>query len=134
MEVSRDQLLHNGYHCAVEATIDIIGGKWKSVILYHLMSGKKRFNELRKLIPGVTQRMLTLQLRELERDGIIHREIYKQVPPKVEYSLSDFGESIVPVIELMMKWGNEHLDDILSAREKAETEATETPQLRYTTK
>ncbi|MDI3409870.1 helix-turn-helix domain-containing protein [Bacillus sonorensis] len=97
-----------GYSCPVEATIDIIGGKWKSVILFHLIDGKKRFNELRRLIPGVTQRMLTLQLRELERDGIVHREIYKQVPPKVEYCLTEFGKTLIPIINQMMNWGMSH--------------------------
>lgn len=94
----------DGYSCPVEATIDIIGGKWKSVILYHLIDDKKRFNELRRLIPGVTQRMLTLQLRELERDGIVCRTIYKQVPPKVEYSLTEFGKTLIPIIRQMMNW------------------------------
>ncbi|AJY75149.1 winged helix-turn-helix transcriptional regulator [Paenibacillus beijingensis] len=86
-------------------TLDVIGGKWKGVILYHLLDGKKRFNEFRRLYPGMTQFMLTLQLRELERDGIIHREVYKQVPPKVEYSLTDFGKTLEPVIVAMKEWG-----------------------------
>ncbi|MEK5500319.1 winged helix-turn-helix transcriptional regulator [Bacillus sp. FSL M8-0168] len=108
-----------GYSCPVEATIDIIGGKWKSVILFHLIDGKKRFNELRRLIPKVTQRMLTLQLRELERDGIVHREIYKQVPPKVEYRLTDFGQTLIPIINQMMNWGVSHADKIEEARKQS---------------
>ncbi|ASB87562.1 helix-turn-helix domain-containing protein [Bacillus sonorensis] len=108
-----------GYSCPVEATIDIIGGKWKSVILFHLIDGKKRFNELRRLIPGVTQRMLTLQLRELERDGIVHREIYKQVPPKVEYCLTEFGKTLIPIINQMMNWGMSHAGKIDEARRKS---------------
>ncbi|MBH0171119.1 MAG: winged helix-turn-helix transcriptional regulator [Bacillota bacterium] len=110
----------HGYSCPVEATLDIIGGKWKSVILYHLIDGEIRFNELKRLVPGITQRMLTLQLRELERDGIIHREVYKQVPPKVEYSLTSFGETLIPIIQSMLQWGIEHTDKIVHHREQAE--------------
>ncbi|NPC91842.1 helix-turn-helix transcriptional regulator [Bacillus sp. WMMC1349] len=111
-----------GYSCPVEATIDIIGGKWKSIILFHLIDEKKRFNELRRLMPSVTQRMLTLQLRELERDGIVHRKIYKQVPPKVEYSLTDFGETLVPIINQMMNWGKVHASTINNIRKKSAVE------------
>ncbi|MBU8610629.1 MULTISPECIES: winged helix-turn-helix transcriptional regulator [Bacillus] len=93
--------------CPVAVTVNVIGGKWKALILYHLLSGPRRFNELRKLLPDATQRMLTLQLRELEGDGIIHREIYKQIPPKVEYSLTKLGESLKPLILVMRDWGEE---------------------------
>ncbi|MGP7818571.1 winged helix-turn-helix transcriptional regulator [Niallia sp. 01092] len=99
--------------CPVELTLSVIGGKWKGVILYHLINGEKRFNELRRICPNITQRMLTLQLRELEKDGIIHREVYHQVPPKVEYSLTDFGKSIVPIILLMKDWGEEYRNLLL---------------------
>ncbi|TKI58167.1 helix-turn-helix transcriptional regulator [Brevibacillus antibioticus] len=94
--------------CPVETTLDVIGGKWKGIILYQLLNGTKRFNEFRRLNPGITQFMLTLQLRELERDGIIHREIYKEVPPRVEYSLTDFGRTLEPVIMLMKAWGESY--------------------------
>ncbi|WP_208587037.1 winged helix-turn-helix transcriptional regulator [Gracilibacillus suaedae] len=94
--------------CPVEATLDVIGGKWKGVILYHLIEDKKRFNELRRLMSGITQRMLTLQLRELEADGVIHREVYPQVPPKVEYSLTEFGRTLEPIILLMRDWGENY--------------------------
>lgn len=94
--------------CPVETTLDVIGGKWKGIILYQLLDGTKRFNEFRRLNPGITQFMLTLQLRELERDGIIHREIYKEVPPKVEYSLTDFGRTLEPVIMSMKAWGESY--------------------------
>ena len=100
------------YGCPVEATADIIGGKWKAVILYYLFQGSKRFNELRRLLPEVTQRMLTLQLRELEQDGIVHREIYKEVPPRVEYSLTEFGTSLGPIIVQMLDWGEEYMEQI----------------------
>ncbi|MEQ6077029.1 winged helix-turn-helix transcriptional regulator [Bacillus subtilis] len=108
--------------CPVETTLDIIGGKWKGILLYHLIDGKKRFNEFRKLYPKITQRMLTLQLRELERDGVIHREVYKQVPPKVEYSLTEFGRTLEPVILHMKDWGEKYKDriDKLKAARKAE--------------
>ncbi|MED4209435.1 helix-turn-helix domain-containing protein [Priestia megaterium] len=102
--------------CPVETTLDVIGGKWKGIILYHLIDGKKRFNEFRKLYPAITQRMLTLQLRELEKDGIVHREIYKEIPPKVEYSLTEFGRSLEPIILLMKDWGETHKNRIISAR------------------
>ncbi|MCR2806405.1 winged helix-turn-helix transcriptional regulator [Paenibacillus soyae] len=94
--------------CPVEYTLDVIGGKWKGIILYHLISGEKRFNEFRKICPAITQRVLTLQLRELEEDGVIHREAYNQIPPKVEYSLTEFGRTLVPIILLMRDWGNAH--------------------------
>ncbi|UII56150.1 helix-turn-helix transcriptional regulator [Cytobacillus spongiae] len=104
------------FSCPVEGTVDVIGGKWKSVIIYHLLDGKKRFNELKKLNNGITQRMLTLQLRELETDGIVHREVYPVVPPKVEYSLTEFGQSLEPLILMMREWGSIHMEKVLSNR------------------
>lgn len=92
------------YSCPVEATLDVIGGKWKGVILYHLAE-TRRFGELQRLIPGINRRMLTLQLRELESDGLVHREVYREVPPKVEYSLTEFGETLTPLILQMRDWG-----------------------------
>ena len=94
------------YGCSVEAALDVIGNKWKGVILFHLLDGKKRFNELRRLIPSVTQRMLTLQLRELEHDEVISRKVYPEVPPKVEYSLTSFGMELKPLLFLLRKWGD----------------------------
>jgi len=108
--------------CPVETTLDVIGGKWKGIILYHLIDGKKRFNEFRKLHPCITQRMLTLQLRELERDGVIHREVYKEVPPKVEYSLTEFGRTLEPIILLMKDWGEKHKDRINKIETTPKTE------------
>lgn len=93
------------YACPVNTTLELIGGKWKVVILYQLTIQTQRFNELRRLIPDITQRMLTLQLREMEHDGLIHREVYPVVPPKVEYSLSDFGRTLLPVVQSMHDWG-----------------------------
>lgn len=100
------------YTCPVEAPANILGGKWKSVIVYYLFQGSKRFNELRRLLPDVTHRILTLQLRELEQDGIIRRKIYHEVPPKVEYSLTPFGASLGPIILQMLEWGEQYLEHI----------------------
>lgn len=95
------------YGCAVEAALDVIGGKWKGVILFHLLDGTKRFNELRRLVPSVTLRMLTLQLRELENDKVIARTVYPQVPPKVEYALTEFGLSLKPILLGLRAWGQQ---------------------------
>lgn len=95
--------------CSVEATLEVIGGKWKGVILYFLMQRTHRFGELRRLLPNITQRMLTQQLRELEEDGVITRTVYAEVPPKVEYSLSKFGKSLEPIVKMMGEWGDLHL-------------------------
>jgi len=94
--------------CAVEITASIIGGKWKPMILFFLEGGTRRFGELRRLIPKTTKKMLTQQLRELERDGIIRRKIYAQVPPKVEYSLTRHGRSLKPILRSMSAWGEDH--------------------------
>ncbi len=96
-------------NCPVEAALNIIGGKWKAVILFQLSQGTKRFNELRRALPNVTQRMLTNQLRELERDGMVARKVYAQVPPKVEYSLTELGRSLEPVLFKLWDWGEDHI-------------------------
>ena len=96
--------------CPVEAALEVIGGKWKGVILFHLIEcGVHRFNELHRLMPDVTQRMLTKQLRELEADGLISRTVYPQVPPKVEYAMTEHGQSLLPVLRALQAWGTEHL-------------------------
>jgi DNA-binding HxlR family transcriptional regulator len=95
--------------CSVEAAIGLIDGKWKSVILFHLLSGTLRFNQIRRHIVNVTPRMLTNQLRELESDGLIERKIYAQVPPKVEYSLSPLGRSMEPVLTALKAWGDANI-------------------------
>lgn len=109
--------------CPVEATLAIMGGKWKPLILFYLMEQTRRFNELRRLIPHVTQQMLTLQLRELERDGIVHRHIYAEIPPKVEYSLTEKGRSLEPILQLMLQWGLDNVRNEGNLVEAAETEA-----------
>jgi DNA-binding HxlR family transcriptional regulator len=107
--------------CPVELCTEIIGGKWKGEILFILFTGKKRHSELRKLIPGTTQRMLTTQLRELEADGVIERKIYAQVPPKVEYSISERGQSLKPIIDAMWLWGKSFLDTLPKNQTKLPT-------------
>ena len=91
--------------CGVEATLSVLGGVWKPVLLYHLLRGKLRFNALCRLTPRATQRMITLQLRELENDGVLRRIVYPEVPPKVEYELTEFGLSLEPVLLSMRAWG-----------------------------
>lgn len=94
------------YSCPVELALQIIGGKWKPVILYHLgEDGTLRFSELRRIMPAITQKILTRQLRELEADGLVHREVYPQVPPMVEYSLTDFGQNVMPLLKQLCQWG-----------------------------
>jgi DNA-binding HxlR family transcriptional regulator len=92
----------------VKLTASIIGGKWKPTLLFHLEGRKRRFCELQRLIPGLTKKMLTQHLRELEHDGIVHRKVYAEVPPRVEYSLTRHGESLKPILKLMSAWGNRH--------------------------
>ena len=94
--------------CPIKTTLDVIGGKWKPLIRFFLKDGAKRFSDLRRSVPDVTQKMLTDRLRELEKDGIVHREIYPQVPPKVEYSLTAYGKTLSPILEAMATWGIKH--------------------------
>jgi len=95
--------------CPVEATLELIGGKYKTLILWHLSEGKLRFSQLQKLISGATAKMLTQQLRELEAEKLVHREVYPVIPPKVEYSLTDLGCSLMPVLMAMRDWGAGYL-------------------------
>jgi DNA-binding HxlR family transcriptional regulator len=111
-EVRRDW-----HYCEVATTLDVMGGRWKAVILFHLMDGTKRFSELARKLPGVTQRMLTLQLRELQRDGVIERAIYAEMPPRVEYSLTEFGHTLTPVLIAMRDWGRSQRAILVARRE-----------------
>ncbi len=95
--------------CPVEATLDLIGGKYKALILWHLSEGKLRFSELKKAIASATPKMLTQQLRELEAQNLIHREVFPIVPPKVEYSLTELGQSLLPILKQMRDWGADYL-------------------------
>lgn len=97
--------LKNKYSCSMELTMDLIGGKWKIRILWYLNMGTKRFSEIKRLIPDITPKMLTTQLREMERDNLITRKVYPQVPPKVEYSITKYGKSLQITLEEMCKWG-----------------------------
>ena len=97
------------YKCPVTATLGVIGGKWKPVILYILSGGTKRFNEIKRHLPDATQKMLTQQLRELEADEIIVRKVYAEVPPRVEYSLSEKGLTLTPLLKQMSLWGQQHV-------------------------
>jgi DNA-binding HxlR family transcriptional regulator len=100
------------YNIPVEATLEIIGGKWKCVILCHLTHGKKRTNELKRLMPNITQKMLTQQLRELEDDGVINRIVHQQIPPKVEYELSEYGWSLQTILDSLCAWGEGHITKV----------------------
>ena len=97
--------LNNKSGCSVEVTLSVMGGTWKPIIIFNLLRGKKRFMELSRAIPSATQRMLTLQLRELEADGIVLRTIYPEVPPRVDYELTELGMSLQPVLAAMKAWG-----------------------------
>jgi DNA-binding HxlR family transcriptional regulator len=98
------------FHCAMDVTMRYIGGKWKTVVLWYLRKDKKRFSELRKLIPNITEKMLSLQLKDLEKDGDVTRKVYPEVPPRVEYYLTPFGISMIPMLEEIAKWGR-HLSE-----------------------
>ena len=95
-------------NCPAEYTLRMIGGRWKIPLIFHLLSGAKRFSELARTLGGVTQKMLTQQLREMERDGLVERKVFAEVPPRVEYSLTPLGESLKPVVDSMCRWGVAH--------------------------
>jgi DNA-binding HxlR family transcriptional regulator len=98
---------HRGklYHCALDITMDYIGGKWKSVVLWYLIKNKKRFGDLKKLIPDITEKMLSIQLRQLEKDGLISRKVFPEVPPRVEYTLTPEGKTLTKVLTEIASWG-----------------------------
>ncbi|AJA49573.1 transcriptional regulator, HxlR family [Clostridium pasteurianum DSM 525 = ATCC 6013] len=95
-------------NCPIDLTINILSGKWKIAILWNLSKGAVRFNELKRMLPGITHKILTMQLRELERDKMIYRKVYNEIPPKVEYGLTEVGKSIRPVLKSMCDWGKEY--------------------------
>ena len=100
------------YSWPIEATLDVIGGKWKPLVIYQLRDGTLRFNQIvNRVEPRITQRMLTKELRELEKDGLVIRKVYPQVPPKVEYSLTETGQSLIPILDQLCDWGSEHMGD-----------------------
>ena len=102
--------------CPVEATLELIGGKWKGIVLYYLLDGRLRFSELKRKIDCVTQRMLTKQLRELEEVGLVNRIVYAEVPPRVEYELTKEGKSLKPILTALKKWGETHALELLANR------------------
>ncbi|MGA4851008.1 winged helix-turn-helix transcriptional regulator [Streptomyces sp. G5(2025)] len=105
------------YACGLDAAVDVVGGKWKPMILWALYAGRTlRFGELRRHIPGVSEKMLIQQLRELEADGIVHREVYREVPPKVEYSLTELGESLNAALLPLGLWGDQHMEQIVAGK------------------
>jgi len=117
METKSPSVKLNGkeYHCPVELVIDLISGKWKLLILRELMFGTRRFSQLQRAIPGITQKMLTKQLRELERSGLVSRKVYPEVPPKVEYSLTELGKSLKDIFDAMHRWGERYMKEITSS-------------------
>ena len=116
---TKSKARHTNYElpaCPVEATLELIGGKWKGIILFYLLSGRLRFSELKRQIGCVTQRMLTKQLRELEASGLVNRIVYAEVPPKVEYELTKEGKSLKPILNSLKKWGEAHAMKLLENR------------------
>lgn len=95
------------FHCTLDLTMHYIGGKWKTIVLWYLRNGKKRFSQLKKQIPDITEKMLSLQLKSLEEDGILKRSVYAEVPPRVEYELTEFGRTLIPVVEAIAQWGRD---------------------------
>jgi DNA-binding HxlR family transcriptional regulator len=93
------------FYCALDVTMNFVGGKWKAIVLWYLRKGAKRFGEIKKLIPPITEKMLSLQLKELEKDGIVKRTIFAEVPPRVEYELTEEGKTLLPLIEEIAAWG-----------------------------
>ncbi|MGW6301929.1 winged helix-turn-helix transcriptional regulator [Peribacillus butanolivorans] len=96
--------------CSLTTTQNVISGRWKIVVLWYLSRRTRRFNELHRLLPGISKGILTRQLRELEEDGMVHREVYKEVPPKVEYSLTPQGKSFIPALDIMGEWGKKYME------------------------
>ncbi|GGZ17857.1 hypothetical protein GCM10010387_07740 [Streptomyces inusitatus] len=113
------------YHCGLDAAVDVVGGKWKPLILWALNdAGTLRFGELRRSVPGVSEKMLIQQLRELEADGVVHREVYREVPPRVEYSLTELGQALNTALEPLGDWGAAFMQEIIANKTKeAEAEA-----------
>ncbi|RAS73203.1 winged helix-turn-helix transcriptional regulator [Priestia endophytica] len=97
--------------CSLTLIQNVIAGRWKIIILWYISRRTRRFNELQRLVPGISKGILTRQLRELEEDGLVHREVYKEVPPKVEYSLTQQGESFIPILDIMREWGGKYMEE-----------------------
>ena len=106
------------YGCGLEAALAVVGGKWKPIVLWHLAPGPRRFGELRRMVTGISEKMLIQQLREMEADGVVVRRDFQEIPPRVEYSLTEFGVSLGQALKPLCDWGREHMERI--ARSKAE--------------
>jgi DNA-binding HxlR family transcriptional regulator len=106
------------FHCPIEATLSVLGGKWTPLVLWELRDETLRFGELQRRIPGITKKMLSQRLQELEDDGVVHREAYAEVPPRVEYSLTEFGQTLRPVLDAMCEWGTTYLDRVAAPSPK----------------
>lgn len=114
-EEIRNKIVNGDYHCEKELTLSVISGKWKVVILWHLgVEGPHRFSDLQRLFPKISHKILTQQLRELMEDGIVHREVYPDIPPKVEYSMTELGMTLLPIVEMMYEWGKMRIGMIQS--------------------
>jgi DNA-binding HxlR family transcriptional regulator len=105
------------YYCDMEVTMNVIGGKWKSLVLFHVIKGPKRTSELKRLIQNISQKMLVQTLRELEADGLVTRKMYNQVPPKVEYSVTELGQSLSPIMKALCEWGGVYAEKSFPAEE-----------------
>ncbi len=122
--VSMSERTHHDGPCPIERVVAVFGGKWKTAILHSLTGSDRRFNELRRMVPEVTQRMLTKQLRELVRDGLVHREHFAEIPPRVVYSLTQLGLSLVPLFEEMDRWGEDHMGEVYEANARYDVQPT----------
>jgi DNA-binding HxlR family transcriptional regulator len=108
------------YGCGLEAALDVVGGKWKAIVLWHLAPGPRRFGELRRLVAGISEKMLIQSLKELELDQIVRRKDYKEVPPRVEYALTPFGSSLYEALSPLCAWGQQHMTRIEARKRKCE--------------
>jgi DNA-binding HxlR family transcriptional regulator len=125
----RKKMKQTNIHCHVETAIAVVGGKWKPWILWHLYDGVRRYGELRRLTPGITGKMLTQHLRELERDGVVERKVYDQKVPKVEYSFTKYGETMRPLLKELCQWGGKHAEH-LAAESGAKAAPRKNPKAR----
>jgi DNA-binding HxlR family transcriptional regulator len=117
------------YGCGLEAALDVVGGKWKPIVLWHLAPGPRRFGELRRLVIGISEKMLIQQLREMERDGIVDRKDHREVPPRVEYALTSFGVSLTVALRPLCEWGATHMARIEETKAEGQAKACEAPAL-----
>ena len=120
------------YGCGLEAALDVVGGKWKPIVLWQLATGPRRFGELRRLVGGISEKMLIQQLREMERDGIVDRNDFREVPPRVEYSLTPFGVSLTVALGPLCDWGSEHMARIEETKANGEAKSCERASLQGT--